>query len=75
MSGADDYPELVAHLLAHSVRRGDFVLKSGLRSSWFIDSKQTVCLESMNQLLRRPDLSTKSPRRTECSKMCAASSG
>jgi orotate phosphoribosyltransferase len=31
------------HLLQHSVRRGDFVLKSGRRSSWFIDSKQTVC--------------------------------
>ena len=31
------------HLLAHSVRRGDFVLKSGRRSSWFIDSKQTIC--------------------------------
>jgi orotate phosphoribosyltransferase len=31
------------HLLAHAVRRGDFVLKSGRRSSWFIDSKQTVC--------------------------------
>ena len=43
MSGADHHPELVAHLLAHSVRRGDFVLKSGRRSSWFIDSKQTVC--------------------------------
>jgi len=38
VSGADDYPELAAHLLAHSVRRGDFVLKSGRRSSWFIDS-------------------------------------
>ena len=38
-----DYPELRDHLLAHSVRRGDFVLKSGRRSSWFIDSKQTVC--------------------------------
>jgi orotate phosphoribosyltransferase len=37
------YPELRRHLLAHSVRRGDFVLKSGRRSSWFIDSKQTVC--------------------------------
>ncbi|MHB1905451.1 MAG: orotate phosphoribosyltransferase [Acidimicrobiales bacterium] len=36
------------HLLAHSVRRGDFVLKSGRRSSWFIDSKQTICAgESM----------------------------
>jgi len=34
---------LVAHLLAHSVRRGEFVLKSGKRSTWFIDSKQTVC--------------------------------
>jgi len=34
---------LKAHLLAHSVKTGDFVLKSGKRSSWFIDSKQTVC--------------------------------
>jgi len=34
---------LVAHLLAHSVRRGDFVLKSGKRSDWFIDAKQTTC--------------------------------
>jgi len=31
------------HVLEHSVQRGDFVLKSGRRSSWFIDSKQTVC--------------------------------
>jgi orotate phosphoribosyltransferase len=30
-------------LLEHAVRRGDFVLKSGRRSSWFIDSKQTMC--------------------------------
>lgn len=34
---------LRAHLLAHAVRRGDFILKSGRRSSWFIDAKQTVC--------------------------------
>jgi orotate phosphoribosyltransferase len=34
---------LRAHLLAHSVRTGDFVLKSGRQSTWFIDSKQTVC--------------------------------
>ena len=34
---------LVAHLLEHSVRRGDFVLKSGKPSSWFIDAKQTTC--------------------------------
>lgn len=31
------------HLLAESVRRGDFILKSGRRSSWFIDSKRTIC--------------------------------
>jgi orotate phosphoribosyltransferase len=31
------------HLLEHAVRTGDFVLKSGRRSSWFIDGKQTVC--------------------------------
>jgi orotate phosphoribosyltransferase len=43
VSGAERFPELREHLLAHSVRRGDFVLKSGRRSSWFIDSKQTVC--------------------------------
>jgi orotate phosphoribosyltransferase len=30
-------------LLTYSVRRGDFTLKSGRRSSWFIDSKQTIC--------------------------------
>jgi orotate phosphoribosyltransferase len=30
-------------LLEHSVRRGDFTLKSGRKSSWFIDSKQTIC--------------------------------
>jgi orotate phosphoribosyltransferase len=34
---------LVDHLLRHSVRRGDFVLKSGKRSNWFIDAKQTTC--------------------------------
>jgi orotate phosphoribosyltransferase len=37
------HPELVEHLLAHSVRRGDFVLKSGKATSWFIDAKQTTC--------------------------------
>ena len=37
------FEALRAHLLEHSVKRGDFVLKSGRSSSWFIDSKQTVC--------------------------------
>ncbi len=35
--------ELREHLLEFSVRRGDFTLKSGQKSSWFIDGKQTVC--------------------------------
>ncbi len=37
------FDALRVHLLEHSVKRGDFTLKSGRRSSWFIDSKQTVC--------------------------------
>lgn len=37
------HARLVAHLLAHSVRTGEFILKSGQRSTWFIDTKQTVC--------------------------------
>jgi orotate phosphoribosyltransferase len=37
------FTELRDHLLEHSVRRGDFVLKSGKRSSWFIDAKQSTC--------------------------------
>jgi orotate phosphoribosyltransferase len=40
---ATDFEALRAHLLEFSVKRGDFVLKSGKRSNWFIDSKQTVC--------------------------------
>ena len=42
-SGPGGLGALRDHLLTHSVRRGDFVLKSGRRSSWFIDAKQTVC--------------------------------
>ena len=34
---------LRAHVLEHSVKTGDFVLKSGARSSWFLDTKQTAC--------------------------------
>jgi len=37
------YEAIRDHLLQVSVRRGDFVLKSGRRSSWFIDAKQTIC--------------------------------
>ncbi|MCY3926308.1 MAG: orotate phosphoribosyltransferase [bacterium] len=31
------------HLLKYSIRTGEFVLKSGRRSSWFCDAKQTAC--------------------------------
>ena len=34
---------LRSHVLEHSVKTGDFVLKSGARSSWFLDTKQTAC--------------------------------
>ena len=34
---------LIEHLLEHSVRRGDFTLKSGKQSNWFLDAKQTCC--------------------------------
>lgn len=35
--------DLRDHLLAHSVKTGNFTLKSGRTSSWFIDAKQTAC--------------------------------
>jgi orotate phosphoribosyltransferase len=35
--------EFLTHLLTHSVKRGDFILKSGARSTWFLDTKQTAC--------------------------------
>jgi orotate phosphoribosyltransferase len=41
--GTTTLDALRQHLLAHSVRRGTFVLKNGKTSDWFIDSKQTVC--------------------------------
>jgi orotate phosphoribosyltransferase len=37
------FPSLRDHLLAHAVRSGDFVLKSGRRSRWFVDAKQSTC--------------------------------
>lgn len=40
---ADVHAALVEHLLAHSVKRGSFRLKSGRPSDWFLDSKQTAC--------------------------------
>lgn len=43
MTAAPVHAALVEHLITHAVRRGDFVLKSGRRSPWFIDAKQTTC--------------------------------
>ena len=34
---------LRAHVLQYSVKHGEFVLKSGATSSWFLDTKQTAC--------------------------------
>lgn len=31
------------HVLEHSLKVGDFTLKSGAKSSWFLDTKQTAC--------------------------------
>jgi orotate phosphoribosyltransferase len=31
------------HVLAHSLRTGEFTLKSGVKSTWFLDTKQTAC--------------------------------
>src|SRR5688500_5948109 len=31
------------HVMEHAVKRGDFTLKSGAKSSWFLDTKQTAC--------------------------------
>src|SRR5487761_2723001 len=42
---------VLAHLLEHSVRRGQFTLKSGRASSWFIDSKQTICAPEVAQAI------------------------
>lgn len=34
---------LIKHLDRYSIRRGEFTLKSGRTSNWFIDSKATAC--------------------------------
>lgn len=34
---------LRAHVLEYSLKVGDFTLKSGAKSSWFLDTKQTAC--------------------------------
>jgi orotate phosphoribosyltransferase len=39
----EPFAALRDHVVAHAVKRGDFTLKSGARSSWFLDTKQTAC--------------------------------
>ncbi|MHB2029078.1 MAG: orotate phosphoribosyltransferase [Acidimicrobiales bacterium] len=46
---SDQRERVRAHLLEHSLRRGEFTLKSGRTSSWFIDSKQTICAPEVMQ--------------------------
>jgi orotate phosphoribosyltransferase len=53
MNESTDTPDLPAlsvsrerlrsHVLEHSVKHGEFVLKSGATSKWFLDTKQTAC--------------------------------
>ncbi|MEC7900189.1 MAG: orotate phosphoribosyltransferase [Actinomycetota bacterium] len=38
-----DKDGLIAHLKKFSIQEGDFVLKSGRKSGWFCDAKQTIC--------------------------------
>ncbi len=40
---SDARSRVLDHLLTHAVRRGEFTLKSGRTSTWFIDAKQTIC--------------------------------
>lgn len=42
-SSAADRPRLLQLLREHSVRRGDFVLASGARSSVYVDCRATTC--------------------------------
>ncbi len=64
MSGAERDSELREHLLAHSVKRGEFTLKSGRTSTWFIDSKQTVCRPEAMVLVADAVLSVVPPEAT-----------
>ena len=35
--------QLRDHVFQHSLKTGDFTLKSGRKSTWFLDTKQTAC--------------------------------
>ena len=61
---AQTFAELRDHLLVHSIKTGDFTLKSGRKSSWFIDSKQTVCRPEAMLLVADAVLSVLPPEAT-----------
>ena len=65
MSGADDFAGLRDHLLAHSVKTGRLHPQVRRRkSSWFIDSKQTVCRPEAMLLVADAVLSVVPPEAT-----------
>ena len=39
------------HVLEHSLKTGNFTLKSGRASTWFLDTKQTACRPDGIQLV------------------------
>jgi orotate phosphoribosyltransferase len=55
---------LIDHLLAHSVRRGDFVLKSGKTTTWFLDTKQSACRPDGMLLIAKAALALLPPEAT-----------
>lgn len=64
LSDTELLSKLKDHIISHSILKGDFVLKSGQSSRWFIDAKKTVCSpEGMLMVAaavsrRIPDLAT-----------------
>ncbi len=58
------FAELRDHLLGALGQAGDFTLKSGRKSSWFIDSKQTVCRPEAMLLVADAVLSVLPPEAT-----------
>ena len=57
-----------------AVASGGITESTASATSTMASGRQTVCLESMNQLLLRPDLSVKSPVLTECASRWSRSS-
>jgi orotate phosphoribosyltransferase len=52
------------HVLTHSVKRGEFTLKSGATSSWFLDTKQSACRPDGITLIAEAALARLDPNTT-----------